>query len=231
MRIEAVHVVIPAHDEAELLGRCLTSISAAATRAEQTLPGLSVQTLVVLDACTDRSSQIAAAAGVDVLVVDDTCVGAARAAGVRRVAELQAAYGRDPARVWVANTDADSVVPETWLVDQLRLAEQGRRLVVGAVLPEPDGLAPALRLAWARLHTQPQEHVHGANLGVCLAAYLRVGGFDPLPEHEDVVLVRRLRAAGEPWTTGTTVLTSARNHGRTSGGFAGFLRALAGEPG
>src|SRR5699024_7601881 len=71
------------------------------------------------------------------------------------------------------------------------------------------------------------RHIHGANIGISARAYRQLGGFDPLPVHEDVQLVRRAQAAGltVAWSTAAPVMTSARRTARAPGGFAGHLAA------
>ena len=49
-------------------------------------------------------------------------VGAARRAGVSQV--LRFARHLDPATLWIATTDADTLVPRRWLSRQLRYASQ-----------------------------------------------------------------------------------------------------------
>jgi glycosyltransferase involved in cell wall biosynthesis len=135
------------------------------------MPGVVVRTTVVLDGCTDETAAVVAAYGVDTVVVDATCVGVARAAGVERVVEL--AGGHLAERVLVASTDADCVVPETWLVELLAHAAAGHDLVVGAVHPDPDDLPVGVVERWWARHRRPEEHVHGANLAFTLAAASR----------------------------------------------------------
>jgi hypothetical protein len=71
-------------------------------------------------------------------------------------------------------------------------------------------------------------HVHGANLGISGAAYVRTGGWGDLVAHEDVDLVQRAVAAGVPVARsgGAPVLTSSRLDARAPDGFAAYLRAL-----
>jgi hypothetical protein len=64
-----VHVVVPAHDEEELLGACLVSVATAAARLLAEVPGIAVRTTVVLDRCTDGTAAIAATYDVDTVVV------------------------------------------------------------------------------------------------------------------------------------------------------------------
>lgn len=222
--VAVVHVVIPAHDEEQHVRRCLESVLIAAAAARATYPTVAVRATLVLDACTDGTAAIAAALGVDTLAVDARTVGAARHAGVEHV--RRRAAGRDAQRVWVATTDADTVVPTTWLLDHLDLAG-AHDVVVGAVRPDPTGLTPVALREWERRHPAGGRYVHGANLGFRLAAYDAVGGFEAVTEHEDVRLVAALEAAGHPVAHGSVVVTSARQVGRTGGGFAGYLAALS----
>ncbi|MGH8462583.1 MAG: glycosyltransferase, partial [Pseudomonas sp.] len=57
-----IAVVIPAHNEARRLGRCLKAVTAAAAQAEKA--GQQVEVLVVLDRCTDTSAVVARQYGV-----------------------------------------------------------------------------------------------------------------------------------------------------------------------
>jgi hypothetical protein len=225
--IEAAGIVIPAHNEQDLLPACLTAARRAA--AQVSVP---VYLVVVADACTDRTAALARAHGADVVQAAARCVGAARRAGVSRV--LWSARHADPATVWIATTDADSRVSPRWLRRQLRYAGQGWKGVAGTVTVEDwAGHPPEVRRryaehygAWRRRH----PHVHGANLGFAADAYLAVGGFRPLPTAEDHALVADLLRAGIPLlpTTRIPVVTSARRRARAPRGFAWLLSTLAG---
>lgn len=224
----AVAVVVPARDEEELVARCLASVAAARALLAVQRPEVAVAVVLVSDSSTDRTAEIARGhEGVEVVVVDAGAVGVARAAGVRRALELL--DGPDPASAWLACTDADSVVPEGWLLEQVLLAEDGADVVVGTVRPE--GLEGDRLERWERTHPegQPNGHIHGANLGVRLAAFEAAGGFPAVAEHEDVRLVEGLRASGVRIVASdrTQVLTSGRHVGRTPGGYAAYL---AGDP-
>lgn len=223
--LDALLVVVPVHDEEELLPGCLEALAAASDLLTADRPALSLLTLVVLDRCTDASAEVARSHGVRTVALDAGRVGAARAAGVRHGASL---LGAPPAATWVATTDGDTVVPADWLVAQVRLAEHGARLVLGRVVPDPRDVEEHLARAWRAHHTSPEpgDHVHGANLGVRLDAYLAAGGFPDVAEHEDSALVDALRAGGVVPVGGARVTTSGRRRGRTPGGFAGFLRDL-----
>jgi GT2 family glycosyltransferase len=220
-RIDAVAIIVPVHDEEELLAACLAAV-ATATHAT----AVRVTTFVVLDACTDLSASIAEHYAVETLAVHARNVGVARETGV---AAALAHFADVPAeRLWTAHTDADSVVPDTWLTHQLDLAHAGADVVVGTVRPDFDDLSDEQRIAWLATHTPgvANGHVHGANLGVRASTLLAAGGFEPIAEHEDVRLVDRARAEGARIVAsdGAWVRTSGRGKGRTPGGYARYLR-------
>jgi glycosyltransferase involved in cell wall biosynthesis len=224
--IKAVGVVIPAHNEQDLLPSCLTAIRRSASQLD-----VPVHLVVAADACTDWTAAMARGHGADVVEVGARCVGAARRAGVRQV--LQATRHVDPSAVWIATTDADTRVPAWWLRRQIRFASQGWKGVLGTVRVDDwaDHPARVQRLfaqryrAWQVHH----PHVHGANLGFAADAYLAVGGFRPLPTAEDHALVDDLLAAEIPLlrTAQIPVVTSARPGARAPRGFAWLLTTLA----
>ncbi|WP_309648310.1 glycosyltransferase family A protein [Nocardioides sp.] len=223
--ISRVQVVIPARDEEARLGACLRSVERAVRHLRDARPEIRVGVTVVLDRCTDASAAVASRFAVDVVSSHWGNVGAARRAGIEHA--VLSSPDR-PGSTWVACTDADTVVPATWLLDQVLQAGAGVQLVVGPVVPDPvDGDEAVARL-WRERHrgALAGDHVHGANLGFRLDAYRAVGGFPALAEHEDVALVRALRAHGVRQGVAPTVVTSARLVGRTPGGFAGYLRDL-----
>ncbi|MFG6401863.1 glycosyltransferase [Microbacterium sp. P04] len=219
--VRAIAVIVPVHDEEELLARCLSAIEAARERVAMT-----VAVIVVLDACTDRSAEIAAVHAVQTVVIDARNVGRARAAGVAAASELFREL--PPEQWWTAHTDADSVVPPNWLQHQLDLAHHGADVVVGTVRPDFADLTAPQRAAWLARHVPgvANGHVHGANLGMRADTLLTAGGFPPLAEHEDVALVDRARALGARVVASDAagVHTSGRQHGRTPGGYARYLR-------
>jgi len=220
---QAVAVIVPAHNEEELIGACLASVAAAVSQVRD---DADVGLWAVLDACTDRSASIAAAMGAQILTVDRRSVGAARAAGVS--AALERFAGIPPERLWTAHTDADSVVPANWLRHQLELSRQGSDVVIGTVRPDFRDLDAEQVAAWWATHTPglANGHVHGANLGIRASALLEAGGFADAAVHEDVWLVDAIRENGGRLTAtdAAWVRTSGRRFGRAPGGYARYLR-------
>jgi glycosyltransferase involved in cell wall biosynthesis len=225
--IGAVGVVIPAHNEEELLPSCL----AALRMAIRVIAPVPVHLIVVADACDDRTAEAARAGGATVLEIRARSVGAARDAGMAEV--LSRTRQLSPESVWLATTDADTLVPPSWLSRQFQYAELGWEAVVGTVTVtdwagHPPEVPPLFLERYGGADgTHP--HVHGANLGFSASAYQAAGGFGPGVTAEDHALVRALTAAGSRIlrTTTVSVVTSARRCARAPLGFSHLLSALA----
>jgi GT2 family glycosyltransferase len=218
--------VVPAHNEEAMLPACLAALRRAAAAA-----GIPVHLLVVADTCTDRTAAVARACGARVISTGARNVGAARAAGMTEM--LRLAAGRDPAAVWLATTDADTVVPPSWLRRQLRYAERGWDVVLGTVaVADWEEHPPHVPAAFEAMYDHgggPHPHVHGANLGIRASAYLAAGGFRPLPTAEDHALLAAATEAGCPVVQAGDIIvrTSGRRQARAPLGFSHLLRALA----
>ena len=223
-------VVVPAHDEAEHLPRCITAIVTAG--ACLSIPVLVV---VVLDACSDRSAALAGRFGEDVhfVEVDARNVGAARAAGFAYTRSVYGIKGSDESRIWCATTDADSRVDADWLVRQM---DADADMVLGVVRVTNWRRVPAAAIrrylaayrAKARDRGAGHGHVHGANMGFRAESYWATGGFATLATGEDVDLVRRFEEQGLRIhrDAESSVETSARQQGRAPRGFAAHLRSV-----
>lgn len=214
-------VVVPAHDEQDLLPECLAALRVAAA-------GVTVATevIVVADNCSDATAALARSAGTEVVQLGAGNVGRARAAG------MAYALRHGGAGLWLATTDADSRVPPGWLGWHGRHATGGTDVLVGTVgvedwTPWPAAVRDAYEIGY---RTTP-EHVHGANLGVAASAYAELGGFSPLGHDEDRDLVTRAARAGlrVVHDAGCPVVTSARRTARAPAGFAAHLASVAGQ--
>ena len=224
--IRVVGVVIPAHNEEELLPEALAALRVAVGLARQA--GLTADVVVVADACTDSTAAIAREAGARLIEVQERCVGRARSTGFLGILQRHSQLPRD--QIWLATTDADSRVPAQWLVVQLEHARAGADLVLGTVSVDDWSAHPQhVAQSWRRQYMarDGHPHVHGANVGARADAYLDVGGFASLDRDEDVALAAALRHRNVVRTGANAVLTSARQRSRISGGFADHLAQLA----
>ncbi len=228
-----VWVVVPANNEEDNIGSALRAISAALADASDRI-GRSC-TVVIADRCVDGTAQAAKAVCPpgELMVTASVAgnVGMARAIGVRHAQSM--VPPRNPERTWIASTDADTLVPRNWLTLQLDAADRGVMGVAGIVDIEYfDELPTSARHFFATSYTAAlpsigdHPHVHAANLGVRLDAYLAAGGWNPLTRSEDRDLWNRLADTGARLESPTSlkVITSGRSVGRVPGGFADCLR-------
>lgn len=239
-----VDIVIPARDEAVLLPRALASVRRAVRYASRMLvspppearpaprsclpgtrlerAGLDATVTVVADRCADGTVAIARRGADRVLEVSASSVGEARHRGSEDPHAV-------PADRWVLASDADSMVPEHWLLEHLKHMSDGADAVAGHVrVDDWTERAPELAELYEAEYARRTDHVHGANLGISGAAYAELGGFRPLAVGEDQDLVDRCRGAGFRVDTCALapVVTSARRVPRARDGFSAHLDAL-----
>jgi glycosyltransferase involved in cell wall biosynthesis len=213
-----IAVIVPAHNEARLIGSCLRALQAAASH--RALEGEAVTIVVALDRCSDATAAVCRRFGVQAVRVEAGCVGVARAVASERALSLGAR--------WIGCTDADSRVPQDWLVRQLHC---GASAFCGVVTVD-DWLdyAPAVQQQFlaSECLQDGHAHVHGANMGFSAAAYRDSGGFLPLASGEDVALIAAIQASGARVArlAAPQVVTSARRHARAVHGFSAFLKRL-----
>jgi hypothetical protein len=223
--IRRIAIVVPAADEeADIVG-CLTALRTARRTLWQTSGrDIAVHIVVVLDRCRDRTPTIVARfPDVQAVRTSARCVGVARQLGAR-IALAAAGRSHD---VWLANTDADSRVPPSWLTHIVQLAGRGAELMFGTVRPAV-GLSPTTGRAWAARHSSGDghPHVHGANLAIRADVHLALGGWRPLATGEDIDLATRASHRRISRTGAVPVVTSVRGRGRAPHGFSSYLRSL-----
>jgi glycosyltransferase involved in cell wall biosynthesis len=224
-----VAVLIPARNEEILIARCLESV----IRASDSLPGTVKATIVLVSDCsTDRTAEIAdrlIGSRGSVLHTRAGTVGTARAFAASHAIEKTTA---PLSNVWLANTDADCIVPWAWLRDQIEFAVSGIEAVAGIVSVDsfeehgPEVHA-RFRSSYSIHPDGTHPHIHGANLGVRADRYIDVGGWANLKTAEDHDLWGRLRRTGVRVLSSAQlqVVTSGRRVGRAPSGFAGALTA------
>jgi hypothetical protein len=229
-------VVIPVHNEDQLVGRALASLGRAVVHASPNRR-VEVGVAVVLDACRDRSGEIVAQWSrsigprprlqVQILEGDQGNVGAARGLGCQALLAQWSAT--PPEDIWLATTDADSEVPRNWITSQMRVRRRGAQVWVGGVgVRDWSGRSTATAQAWQQQYEAECLPIYGANFGLDAATYLQVGGFRALPSGEDRALFEQASAVGavihrDP---AVRVLTSGRRVARAPNGFADALNAI-----
>jgi glycosyltransferase involved in cell wall biosynthesis len=229
--IEQFLVAIPARNEQDTIAACIESIDAAASAVVWP-----VHLVIAVDCCTDATGHLAAQVPVQHCtraVVSGTWAGAgaARRAAVTHGLSLIGSERR-LRRVWIANTDADTIVPPDWLATQLRYSTMCQA-VAGIVDLDPTQVPTSIlhrfRTTYHR-RADSHDHVHGANLGVRATSYLAAGGWCPATRvGEDHGLWQRLVETGATvhHSIQLRVATSGRVVSRVEGGFATNLRTLA----
>ncbi len=239
--LPAVVVAIPAHDEAHSIRTTLRSVIKAIRHAQRRHLISSATVQVAAHRCTDDTAVQARSAlpqdMADGVVVDETSttIGQVRDAAARRGLGV---LREPPERCWIFSTDADTVVPRSWMADVvLHARRHAVTAVVGmAELDRFRGTAHAEAaynlLLDAKLVEgdllREHDHVYGANLVIRADCYLRIGGFPHVAHGEDQQLVDDLLAHGARVlrTRDLTVVTSGRLRGRAPDGLATLLRRL-----
>lgn len=214
-----IGIVIPVHNEEEDLLACIDAINVSIhTIAHLNIP---VQTIYILDSCTDQSLNIILDQQQNLIQCDFKCVGKARDLGVQELIRLGA--------TWIASTDADSTVQPNWLYCQIQ--HQPTDVICGVVEIKKWQHIPKLSKEKYLEHYQDcmeHQHIHGANLSFSREAYLSVGGFDPIRCHEDVKLVEKFKNSNFSitWSNKVRVITSSRLNARAPNGFSSYLKNI-----
>jgi glycosyltransferase involved in cell wall biosynthesis len=226
--IGEIAVVVPSRNEALLLPRALEALDAAIVRFTRLAPRVLTSLTVVLDSTTDHSAEILAAH--PTVRVHSVCVGRVGGARNAGVAAALALAHVPPSQLWIATTDADSIVPVHWLACHHAFATDSADVLVGTVEPVAADVARPALARWFACHElrEGHPHVHGANLGFRADVFEALGGFADQTVHEDRDFVGLARARGHAVvaTDSCRVITSGRVRGRLEGGFADFLAAL-----
>lgn len=234
--IKAVGIVIPAHNEEDEINGCLTGVFTAIIHAQKSHPHLYFSLHCVTDACTDGTEtlvrkRLSQKFPVHINPVSFRNPAQTRNHGVQRFLAEPAVRPLNSDEIWLAMTDADTVVPNHWLTEHIALSEQGADAVIGTVEPRKSELGNDLYNAWLDLHNFSEGHTHvfGANLGIRATAYEQVGGFAPLAHSEDAALVNALEQAGFSLrkTDRVRAITSGRLQGKVDHGFSTYLQDLS----
>ncbi|WP_188772752.1 glycosyltransferase [Novosphingobium endophyticum] len=187
-----VSVIVPVWNRPADIERCVRSLQ------RQTLPATDYEIIIVDNGSTDSTVEAARAAGVCVLIETRPGSYAARNLG------LAAARGK-----YVAFTDSDCAVDETWLERGLEALDghPGYAVVAGRIELSAEDLLASSPVCdtYERIFAFKQER-NVARGAACTANWFshtellrQVGGFrNDLKSGGDFDLTRRLKAAGHP---------------------------------
>lgn len=192
----AVSFIIPAYNEARLLGNTLSAIEKAARALR-----LTFEMIVVDDASADRTAAIARAHGARVVAVN-----------LRQIAATRNAGARAAAGGWLVFVDADTIINEALLRDAIAALNGGA--VGGGCLVRFDGPMPRYGRVLIAL-ILPLYRALGLAAGCFLfctrQGFEAVGGFDEkLFAAEEAVMSRALARLGRFVLLRAAVVTSAR---------------------
>ena len=194
-------IVIPARNEERFIGPCLESIRLAA----RPYPG-QVETIVVLNRCTDKTEAIARKFGARIIRED-----------AKNLARIRNAGARNAAGTILITVDADSTMSPKTLVAIEKALSSGKT-VGGGVFIRPErlsaGIVATLLLLALVLLINP---ISGGLFWCYRDDFNAIGGFDEdLVSAEDVDFARRLKTfgkkVGRPFSTlrGGHIVTSCR---------------------
>ncbi|HEY5196871.1 MAG TPA: glucosyl-3-phosphoglycerate synthase [Solirubrobacteraceae bacterium] len=231
-------VVVPAHDEEDLIVGCLGALA-----AQCGVDPAAYEVIVVVDACTDATGALARQAAaalrpmrMHVREGPGRGAGAARRLGMDLASARLHALGRGDGLI--ASTDADSTVAPDWLATQLAAVAGGARAIGGrvelfatdaarlmpGVLERRAARAAVREAATRRDGERVSEHwqFSGASMSLTAATYVEIGGLDPTVALEDEGLERSLQRFGVPIDRrlDVRVATSGRLRGRAARGLA-----------
>jgi glycosyltransferase involved in cell wall biosynthesis len=175
-------VLIPAHDEEQYLGACLRSIEEAA----RPFPG-QVETIVVLNRCTDDTEKIAHEHSARV-VRDDS----------KNLAKIRNAGAAEARGEILITLDADSTMSANLLTEVDRALASGK-VIGGGVHMWLDRYSIGLALTvLAMLPVILLLGISGGSLWCRRSDFDEIGGFDEdRLSFEDVDFARRLKAHGK----------------------------------
>jgi cellulose synthase/poly-beta-1,6-N-acetylglucosamine synthase-like glycosyltransferase len=241
-------VGIPARDEEDRLRGCLLAMG-----RQTGVDMAEVGVVIGLNNTTDRSLEVCidAAQSIDcgLTILNSTLEPGRAHAGWARKLALDEACRQCAAGGFLLTTDADTIVDDDWIFQNLAAFDAGADGVAGFVTADPaelqrlpDAILDRGALEWeyqnllaeyeAAIDPVPWDpaprhnQACGASLAVRRDAYAAVGGLPPLPVGEDRALVDALAARDYRirHSRDAHVTTSARTVGRASGGMSDALR-------
>lgn len=255
-------VIVPARNEECTLGSTLDALRRQVDSSGRSLDPYLYEVLLLLNNCSDGSVQVARDYQLrypEFCLLVQECVLAPEIAHVgtarRMLMDLACTRlevnqsGSISSKAVILSTDADTIVADDWIVQNLAAIDAGAEAVGGVIHLFPEDLAAlddGTRTAYMRdrelqtlvAHLEslldpdkadpwPRHLEHfGASLACTCEAYRRCGGLPPVKPLEDVAFVAALRRAGARirHAPEVQIYTSARLDGRAEVGLSGQLR-------
>ena len=189
-------VILPAYNEAKLIGGSLASVQAALAELEA-LAEVRSEIIVANNASDDNTAELARAAGARVVDVAERGIARARNGGA------EVASGD-----WLLFIDADSWPSAELIADTWQAMQAGDVVAGGSTIVMPDISGPQRLLvnSWNRI-SRWFSLAAGSYLFCRADAFREVGGFDPsMYVSEELELSKQLKAWGRERGLGFRIL-------------------------
>lgn len=176
-----ISIVIPAHNEERYIGKCLASIN------NQLIPDeVSIETIVVINRCSDRTEEVAKSYGAIVLSNESKNISAIKNTGVNAAKSE-----------WIITIDADSWMSQGVLAEVCRSARSFNCLG-GGIRIKPERMSLGIACGYGMMLVP--AYILGLSFGMYWfrkSDFEAIGGFDE-KRHiaEDVDFLRKLKSHG-----------------------------------
>jgi glycosyltransferase involved in cell wall biosynthesis len=120
-----ISIVIPAHNEEKYIEKCLYGIEVAKSK----IPEEKVETIVVLNRCTDKTEEFAKRYKAKIVINNDKCISAIRNTGVK-----------NSSGDIIVTIDADSIMSQNSLKEIKEYLDSGK-YIGGGVIPKFDRMS------------------------------------------------------------------------------------------
>jgi len=187
-------IVIPAHNEAALLPRCIASIRSASAAC-----GQDVEIIVSANRCTDATAEIGESLGA--LIVES---------GARNIASVRNAGATLARGTTLVTIDADCVMSPLTFNEIAERLNSGR-FVGGGTRVKPERWSPGIAATYGLMElVVAAARVGGGIFWLRRSDFEQIGGFDEsVLVGEDVEFARRLKAHGRRSNRKFTTIRSA----------------------
>ena len=193
---EKISIVIPARNEAQNIGPCLDAL------LQQDYPSSYIEIIVADDHSTDQTPAIVQSKGVKLITMEALPEGTV----AFKKAALSAAIASAGGDI-IVSTDADCLVPGSWLSTMIHVKQSANAVLVGGPVRMPYGKSFLSRfqsidfailqgITAASMHEGFHSMGNGANLAYDKAAFNAVNGFsgvDDIASGDDMLLVHKIR--------------------------------------